>query len=119
MTDTELVELAATKVMGWVKFSITSESGRTTWYWAGPGYAGMIAHKADADWSPFTSLDDAEMLIQQFLLPTNITIPIQALNTFFAWWNENAGNWLCWPKERKCRAILMAALEAVGVEVGE
>lgn len=131
MTNQELVELAATRVMGWELYdghTLYEELTQKTYHILQSGRDPnnkacrvIFPGKTPKDvitvffWWPLTSLDDAEILVQK--LRDGGEDLFGKFMEYMRWMPESLWGWFDDTKEEKCREIVEAALEAVGVEV--
>lgn len=115
LTDEQLVEAVATKVMGWHLVE-----GGDTWSEI-PGHTRQDKFWVFVkDWNPLTSDADCGQVLDRIvsMLDFCIRYDYKKRRWMVAYWNGQAGekkNWT-YGKDRR-RAIVIAALRAVGVEV--
>lgn len=121
MTDEQIIELLATKVMGWT----LSPNGTL---WNGPGEPGSRLQIWREDWNPLARIMDAWMLVEK--LRKELCCFTLDSDHDFVWeaygirdeddedHRKCISDWKIHVSHKSiCRAIALAALKAHGVEV--
>lgn len=114
MTDAEIVKLAAEKVMGWRFNKKRSSDEWQMWHFDVSGRCEIIASPKPLtveNWWPLTSIADAFMLIDAAGVSCDFTLERSGTN-----WTADFRTTSVTHTDR-CRAITLAVLKAVGVEV--
>lgn len=125
MTDEQIIELLATKVMGWCKHQLHPDL--PDWYLLDKD---LFRFKMRGDWNPLVKIDDAWMVVEKLGRWHGFNFMIM-----YECWTWRVGNPLFWTvgwfeegyegPESRCsaesetvtRAICLAALKAHGIEV--